>query len=191
MGLLVRRGVTLPRGMMGDMDDTEKVYTLADAAAATGRSMPTIRRKRAELEAAGAIASPSGWQIPHSALIAAGFKPDWTTADVGGTEKPRGPHVGAVEAEPIPTPTEELRVTQDRVRRLESENVVLRGQVENAQAIARERLDALNDLRVAFRALAMSRPQPELQAVPDPAPQPAESHQADEPKRGWWSRMWT
>ena len=169
---------------MGDMDD-EKVYTLADAAAATGRSMPTIRRKRAELEAAGAVASPAGWKIPHSALIAAGFKPDWTTADVSADEKPQEPLRAVPELEAVQTPAEELRDAHDRIRRLESENMILRHHVERWETIARERLDSLNDMRVAFRALAMSRPQPELQAVPDPDPAP---EQAEEPRRGWWSR---
>lgn len=175
--------------MMGVMDDTqenEKVYTLMGAAAAAGVSAPTIRRRKEQLIAAGAVVDPKGWRVPHSALIAAGFDPSWS-AD----EKPQEPLRAVPELEAVQTPAEELRDAHDRIRRLESENMILRHHVEKWEMAARERLDSLNDMRVAFRALAMSRPQPELQAVPDPAPQPAESHQADEPRRGWWSRMWT
>ena len=158
-------------GVMDDAQESEKVYTLMGAAAAAGVSAPTIRRRKAQLVEAGAIVDPKGWRVPHSALIAAGFDPSWTT------EKPQEPAGETVEAEPIPTPHEELRVTQDRVRRLESENTVLRSQVDHWQLIARERLDALNDQRVAFRALVMTRPQ-ELEAQP-----------AEQPKRtSWWSR---
>jgi hypothetical protein len=139
--------------------------------------MPTIRRRREQLVAAGAVVDPKGWRIPHSALVAAGFDPSWTT------EQPQEPHSEPGEAEPIPTPTEELRVTQDRVRRLESENTVLRSQVEHWQLIARERLDALNDQRVAFRALVMTRP-PEIEAKPEPAERPA-----GESKRGLWHKL--
>ena len=164
----------------------DKVYTLQGAAAATGRSMPTIRRRREQLEAAGAVVDPKGWRVPHSALVAAGFDPSWS-AD----EKPQEGLRAVPELEAVQTPAEELRDAHDRIRRLESENMILRHHVEKWEMAARERLDSLNDMRVAFRALAMSRPQPELEAVPDPAPEPAESHQADEPRRGWWSRMWT
>lgn len=170
--------------MMGVMDDTEqeKVYTLADAAAATGRSMPTIRRRREQLVAAGAVVDPKGWRIPHSALIAAGFQPDWTTASVSGPEKPQEPLTVVPELEAVPTDAEQLQATQDRVRRLESENMILRHHVERWETIARERLDSLNDMRVAFRALAMGRPQ-ELEP-----PKPTSEEPVQEQRRSWWSR---
>ena len=169
--------------MMGDMDDTqenEKVYTLMGAAAAAGVSAPTIRRRKEALIAAGAVVDPKGWRVPHSALVAAGFDPSWS-AD----EKPQTPLSAVPELEAVQTPAEELRAARDRIRRLESENMILRHHVEKWEMAARERLDSLNDMRVAFRALAMSRPQPEIQAAPDPDPAP---EQTEEPRRGWWSR---
>ena len=154
---------------MGSMTD-DRVYTLVQAARVAGVSLPTVRRRKDQLIAAGAVVDAKGWRVPHSALEAA----------FPGLSEPQEPRERVVEAEPLPVPTEELRVTQDRVRRLESENLVLRAQLDKWETVARERLDALNDQRMSFRALVMTRPQ-ELEQ------QPA-SQQVDEPRPGWWKR---
>lgn len=122
------------------------------------------------------MADPKGWRIPHSALIAAGFDPSWT-AD----EKPPEAPVSDAEHLVREQPAERARALEDRCRRLESENMILRSHVERWQSVASERLDALNDLRVAFRTLPMTAPR-QIEPAPEPKPEPK--------PRGWWSRMW-
>lgn len=54
-------------------NDSDPVLTLKQAAEAAGRSVSTLRRKREALAKAGATISPTGWQVPISALIETGL----------------------------------------------------------------------------------------------------------------------
>lgn len=162
----------------------ERVYTLVEAAAAAGVSTPTIRRRRDVLEANGARITPKRWEVPHSALIAAGFNPSWTT-----DQEPQEADTGPVEVVPEESPADELREALDRVRRLESENQILRHMVEKWETVARERLDSLNAERVALHALGLLVPARQIEAHPTPV-EPAEPAQEPAERRSWWSRLW-
>jgi hypothetical protein len=48
-------------------------YGLAEAARVCGVSKPTVRRRKAALVRAGAVADDTGWRIPPSALVAVGL----------------------------------------------------------------------------------------------------------------------
>ncbi len=49
------------------------VFTMKEAADVAGVSVSTLRRRRAELEGAGATITSAGWQVPMTALIAVGL----------------------------------------------------------------------------------------------------------------------
>ena len=51
------------------------IFTMREAASAAGVSTSTLRRKKAALLEAGAVISDTGWQVPMTALIAAGLIP--------------------------------------------------------------------------------------------------------------------
>ncbi|RLZ02286.1 hypothetical protein CWC38_11950 [Kocuria tytonicola] len=46
------------------------MFTMKEAADVAGVSVSTLRRRRAELEEAGATITSAGWQVPMTALIA-------------------------------------------------------------------------------------------------------------------------
>ena len=50
------------------MTPPRDTFTLKSAAARAGVSVSTMRRRKSELEAAGATVDPSGWMIPLRAL---------------------------------------------------------------------------------------------------------------------------
>ncbi|QMS56167.1 hypothetical protein CIB50_0000867 [Kocuria varians] len=49
------------------------VFTMKEAADVAGVSVSTLRRRRAELEGAGATITSAGWQVPMTTLIAVGL----------------------------------------------------------------------------------------------------------------------
>lgn len=95
------------------MASPRDTFTLKSAAARAGVSVSTMRRRKSELEAAGATVDPSGWVIPLRALKVV---------------------FGVSDATPnAPDPDAEL------VAQLRSENEFLRRQVEQqARTIERQ-----------------------------------------------------
>lgn len=71
------------------MSVADPVFSLAEAARVCGVSRPTLQRRRGLLIEAGALQVGARWQIPLSALVAAGFTPVVDTPSVTG-EQARG-----------------------------------------------------------------------------------------------------
>lgn len=121
--------------------------TVSEAVEATGASRRTLVRRLSERAFPGAYRGPAGaWRIPVADLIAAGF------------------HLRA----PEPAVAEEL--TELRARLAEAE-----ARARVAEAVAEERRQALEDTRLALRALTAGTAPvaaPE-QATAPPAPVPA------------------
>ena len=114
------------------------VFTLKEAAEACQVSLKTIRRRRDKGDFPNSYRSASRaqspWLIPVTDLIAAGLTP----GKPAPPEEPPGP------AEPSPTELDALK----------AENAELRKRAEIAEAVAEEREKALEDTRLALRAIA-------------------------------------
>lgn len=149
--------------------------SLAEAAALTGKSVSTIRRKKDELIALGAIVSDKGWQIPIPALVQMNLldrvsAPDFDTPSDADSllEPPMTP--GGTTAE----------VTELKLRLAEAER-----RAAAAEAQAEERLGHIDDLRQSLRMLESGHP-----TTPNsPEQVPVTRGVArQEPKRRWWQR---
>lgn len=152
----------------------EATFTLKRAAEVAGVSPSTLRRHKELLRGHGATISENGWQVPMSALVASGLMRRTTPPDEP-EQASRGMEVA----------TEHL--VQERLRELEREAVELRHRAElaeerqrAAEAVARERGEALEDARMAMRMLtaapsAPANPQEDATgtvALEKPAPAP-------------------
>jgi hypothetical protein len=111
------------------------VMGLAEAARVCGVSVSTIRRRRAELEKLGAAQTAGGWQIPVTALIAAGLM-ERTTAP---PETPSVDTPGTPRDTPLLPINETLRQELEALRSqlVEAER---RAAVAEAVAVERERI---------------------------------------------------
>lgn len=125
-------------------------FSMKQAASVAGVSVSTLRRRRTELEAAGAVISSDGWKVPITALEALGLMGS-STSKVHQGEVP-ATHTVPVSSHQL----EELDKLRERVIRLQDENRELRHRAELAEAIARERAEALNAERMALRMIAAS-----------------------------------
>lgn len=109
-------------------------FTLSEAVEACTCSRSTLRRKFKAGEIDGATQNNSGqWQIPISALVTAGL--------MASTSPPE-------------EPTEPAESSPNELDALKAENVELRKRAEIAEAVAEEREKALEDTRLALRALS-------------------------------------
>lgn len=151
--------------------------TITEAAAACQVDRRTIRRRldANDLPHAWREQTPQGpgpWRIPVEDLIAAGYKLHAPTPPET-PETPQGRHT--VTSTPTPTSTAE-------VEQLRAEVADLRRRAEVAEAIATERAAALEDARLALRALTAGTPAPPTPMLPtqDSTPEPA--------RRRWWHR---
>lgn len=172
----------------------EAVFTLKRAAEVAGVSTSTLRRNKETLREHGATITEHGWKVPMSALIASGLMRRTTPPDQPA------PAPRAAEA-----PGEDQ--TAERVRELEREALELRHRAElaeerqrAAEAVARERGEALEDVRAAMRMLTAgpsstapsapetASPAPAGPAEP-PAPEmPAPAEQSARPPTGQHAR---
>lgn len=119
------------------------VFTMREAAEVAGISVSTLRRRRADLIAAGAVIESSGWQVPITALIAAGLIS-------GEGERPSRPETGGSErTRPDASGESKTRQLQEQVRELEQQVAEWRRRAEVAEARAEERGRSLESLRVA------------------------------------------
>lgn len=179
------------------------VFTMKEAADVAGVSVSTLRRRRAELEEAGATITSAGWQVPMTALIAVGlihgegFRP-------APQARPSMPSVHPSEG------SESTGRLLERVRELETEVQEWRRRAEVAEARAEERRRALDALqianeteRMALRMLtgqsthtAQTPPAPEPAhrapvAEPEASPEPTTPTAPPEPRRGFFSRIFS
>lgn len=113
------------------------VFTMREAAKAAGVSTSTLRRKKTALIAAGAVISDTGWKVPMTALIAAELIP--------------GEGEGPTRADPPPQHElgHETVTLRKQIAELEHQVSELRHRAEVAEAIAAERQQTLDVLRVA------------------------------------------
>lgn len=125
---------------------TTAVFSMKQAAQVAGLSVSTLRRRRADLIAAGADISPDGWKVPMTALVAcgliAGEGPKATSRSASDTPRPG-------ETYETPRQTHQLHELTAQVRELEREVGEWRRRAEVAEARAEERGRALDALRIA------------------------------------------
>lgn len=129
------------------------VFTMREAARVAGVSVSTLRRRRDDLVAAGAVIDPAGWQVPITALIAAGLLPGEGQHDTPTTDTPRtapgpGPAVSSGQGDTAQH-QHELRRLQEQVQELVDEVGHWRRRAEVAEARAEERGQSLETLRIA------------------------------------------
>lgn len=177
------------------------VFTMKEAAAVAGVSVSTLRRRRRDLEKAGAVIDASGWQVPMTALIAAGL----IHGEGFSPSPPTRPSTPSSQPPAEPDKTDRLI---ERVRELESEVQEWRRRAEVAEARAEERRRALDALqvaneteRMALRMLtgqsshAAQTPTASKPAAPAPEPETAPESVAPgpqpEPRRGFFSRIFS
>ena len=194
-----RNGTPSQEGVSGG---SSAVFTMKEAADVAGVSVSTLRRRRTELEKAGATITSTGWQVPITALIAVGlihgegFRP-------APQARPSTPSVQPAEG------SESTGRLLERVRELEAEIQEWRRRAEVAEARAEERRRALDALqtaneteRMALRMLTgQSSHTPQTPAAQEPAHptptteepgtyrEPAAPAVPSEPRRGFFSRI--
>lgn len=154
---------------------------LAEAAKACGVSASTIRRRREELAEYGARQDRpgGGWSIPIAALVRIGL--------MDGVTPPDNPPAQAVA--PITAPPADSPLKAEIIR-LEKALIEQRHRADLAEAVAAERLAALEVERMALRALTAAPVAP--QAAPgasrmDESPR-GDSESREPVKRRWWQR---
>lgn len=163
----------------------EATFTLKRAAEVAGVSPSTLRRHKELLRGHGATISENGWQVPMSALVASGLMrrttpPDEPEQASGGAEAPAENQM------------------QKRLRELEREAMELRHRTElaeerqrAAEAVARERGEALEDARMVMRMLTAG-PSAKVSATPEPPPEeavtPQQAPKSSSPRSSLWRR---
>ena len=179
------------------------VFTMKEAADVAGVSVSTLRRRRPELEEAGATITSTGWQVPMTALIAVGL----IHGEGFHTASQAGPSTRA--AQPSEEPENTGRLLQ-RVRELEAEVQEWRRRAEVAEARAEERRRALDALQIANETERMAlrmltgqsshTPQTPTAlepahrapvAEPEASPESATPAPSQEPRRGFFSRIFS
>lgn len=178
-------------------------FSLRRAAEVAGVSVSTLRRHRDALVAAGATVSPSGWNVPVTALEAVGLigPQAATSAPRTASQAPKAPEGDQALAEAV----QRAQDAEARVTELEAQLLDARHRATLAEAIAHERLEALNAERMALRMLTTltSTPAPSTPAEEPPGPvshagQPAQERdttgpsstaQHASPRSGRWRRL--
>lgn len=156
---------------------------LAEAAKACGISVSTLRRKRPELEANGAVQTARGWRIPVTALIALGLMDRTTDA------RHEGRHDSPVM--PTMTPPDDALIAQLDALRTALADAERRAAVAEAVAVERER--TIQTQAMALRMLESSKaPASDTPSAPvkhtEKAPSvPTVEATKTAPKRSWWS----
>lgn len=118
---------------------------MREAARVAGVSVSTLRRRRDELTAAGAVIDPNGWQVPITALIAAGLiSGEGHHADDNDT-----PAAAAVTPGGDPGVEVRVRELEQRVQELNEQLHHWQRRAEVAEARAEERARSLEVLRIA------------------------------------------
>ncbi|WP_206059895.1 hypothetical protein, partial [Kocuria tytonicola] len=179
------------------------VFTMKEAADVAGVSVSTLRRRRSELEEAGASITSAGWKVPMTALIAVGL-----IHSEGFHAAP--PARASTSPAQSPDEAESAARLLERVRELETEVQEWRRRAEVAEARAEERRRALDALqianeteRMALRMLtgqnshptqAPATPEsvhPTPRAEPETSPETASPTAPPGPRRGFFSRIFS
>lgn len=206
MGVMTTRGDTpsdKTPSQEGVSGGSSAVFTMKEAADVAGVSVSTLRRRRGELEEAGATITSAGWQVPMTALIAVGL--------IHGEGFHAAPP--ARSSTPSAQPSEGSENTGrllERVRELEAEVQEWRRRAEVAEARAEERRRALDALQIANETERMAlrmltgqsshttqvptAPEPAHRAPtaePEASPGPTTSAPPQEPRRGFFSRIFS
>lgn len=179
------------------------MFTMREAAEVAGVSVSTLRRRRTELTAAGAVIEASGWQVPITALIAAGLVP----GEGNHAARTQGSAAVSAASSAHPAPDQEAVVQQlqDHVRQLTEQVSEWRRRAEVAEALAEERGRSLESLRaaneterMALRMLTGTTSPPAAETpvtstTPQhPAgPQPESSPPSAERRGGFFRRLFT
>lgn len=165
----------------------EATFGMKRAAEVAGVSVSTIRRNRELLREHGAVLDPDGWKVPMSALIASGLMRRTTPPDQPAPA-PRGDQA-SIEM-PVPERVRELEreLLDERHRRELAEE-----RQRAAEAVARERGEALEDVRTAMRMLTAGPITAETKVPETPVSQhlaPEQTaHDSKPVRRGWWDRL--
>lgn len=166
-------------GQAGGSGGVVAVFTMREAARVAGVSVSTLRRRRDELVAAGAVIDPAGWKVPITALIATGLLPGEGQHHTPTTGTPRtapgpGPAVASVQ-EDTAQHQHELRQLQERVQELVEEVGHWRRRAEVAEARAEERGRSLETLRIANESERLALRMLTSQHTPTTTPTPADT----------------
>lgn len=143
---------------------------LKEASKITTVSLSTLRRRRADLIAAGARATDSGWEIPISALVQLGLLPRTTPAEDFDAEQPppaAGGVPGVEGSAAIAAAVEELRAQLEESER-RAADAEKRAAVAEAVAAERDRIITRQDQMLR---MLEARPAPQaVHAAPPPGP---------------------
>lgn len=120
------------------------VFTMREAARVAGVSVSTLRRRRDELTAAGAVIDPNGWQVPITALIAAGLIPG-----EGHHDDHDAPAAAKDTSGDDPGAGVRVRQLEQQVQELSEQLHHWQRRAEVAEARAEERARSLEVLRIA------------------------------------------
>lgn len=171
----------------------EATFGMKRAAEVAGVSVSTIRRNRELLREHGAVLDPDGWKVPMSALIASGLMRRITPPDQPASTS-KGPEKPAKDQAPEHVRELERELLEERHRRELAEE-----RQHAAEAVARERGEALEDMRSAMRMLtagsgaaATSAPETAPQ-TPFETPEHVESEKSAQKhpthRQSWFRRM--
>lgn len=154
---------------------------LAEAAKACGVSVSTLRRKRSDLKANGAVQTDKGWRIPVTALIALDLMSRTTDA-------PHETHHKTPVA-PIMTPPSD--VLKEELDALRSKLAAAEQRAAVAEAVAAERERTIESQAMALRMLEAGVSKPPA-ATPGPstvAPAAADEGYQARVKKSFWERL--
>lgn len=162
-------------------------FTVRAAADACAVHPNTIRRGLKGGRFPNAYTDRAGtWRIPVSDLLAGGYAPERATPPDD------------------PVDDEQLHDALAAMRELEAEAIALRAKMAElarradvAEALATERAERVEDLRLALRALEARNPSPEERAAMAPRTAPERPAEAPKPtprprtpaRRSWWQRL--
>lgn len=164
---------------------------LAEAAAACGVSVSTLRRKRLQLRELGAAETAKGWQIPVTALITLGLM-DRVTAPSQATPSSSG-LTGVMKPlsdTPVDTPSNEIEALQAAHMELKERLADAERRAAVAEAVANERERIIQTQASALRMLEAgtpsSHPPAGEEVASTPTSEPLTSGEAPHAKRVWW-----
>lgn len=173
---------------MAPPESVTGTLSLKAAATACGVSESTIRRNRAKLRENGARQTQRGWEIPVSALIAAGLMeapqtPRRSTPPASSNESPLTTQLDALRDD-LADARADAREHRARVELLDRERGELIRRAEAAEATAREATAAAAALALTVKTLESARQQVETGRQNHLDAHQAESEAGQVPKGG-------
>lgn len=145
MGLMTPHQSETSPDSQGVTGGSTATFTMREAADVAGVSVSTLRRRRTELEDAGAVISTEGWKVPMTALIATGLI---KTEGPGREEPPQNPAHDETAQD-----VEELLA---EITGLKEQVAEWRRRAEVAEAISRERGSTIEAMRLSAETERMA-----------------------------------